>query len=90
MNETESELKPISQLFAGYEIPPKKARVTERGELLKFFAGKMSRSIPFMAKRLVHLSIEDMYYLQSDTRQAEARGIPFGAAFNKALQVSKK
>lgn len=85
----DNELKPIASLFHEYEIPPKKARATERGELLKFFSEKMSRSIPFMAKRLAHLDIPDLYYLQSVCISYEREGKEFGKAFNGSLKVRK-
>lgn len=84
----ESEPKSLSQLFSGYEI--KDTKKTERGDLLIFFSEKMKRKIAYVAYRVSHLTIEDLYYLKSDCVQAEVRGVPFGAAFNQALKVPKK
>lgn len=64
-----------------------KSKATERGDLLKYLAGKMGWSIPRMAKQLSHLKeLQDLYFLKSDCDQAEKRGIQWGAAFWTAIK----
>lgn len=66
------------------------ARVTERGELLKFFSQKMQMPIPRVARHLGHLKeLKDLYYLKSECEQAEKRGIPFGAAWWTGITIKK-
>lgn len=69
-------------------MPITKKRVTERGELLKYFSERLGIPIPRVARHLFHLDeLQDLYYLKSDCDQAVARGIPFSAAFWTAIKT---
>ena len=64
-----------------------KSRRTERGDLITYFhervldkKGKSFR-IAFIATKLAHLSLQDLYYLKSTCEDASRRGKPFGAIF---------
>lgn len=75
-----------SSLFANYRIPVKN-QVTERGELLKYFSLKLQRPIPRVATYLKGMQdLKTLYYIKSDCDQAEARGVPWGAAFHTSLK----
>lgn len=77
-------LEGLGSLLKGRRLVPvpEKTRKTERGELLKYFSGKLKMPIPRVAKHLEHLKeVRDLYYLKSDCDQAEARGVPWSAAF---------
>lgn len=76
----------LATLFGSYEIPKPKKRVSERGELLKYFSSKLGRPIPRVATYLTGLEVKDLYFIKSDCDQAEARGIPWGAAFHTSLK----
>lgn len=79
----------IASLFANYKMPqPTKAKAaTERGELLKYFSQKLQRPIPRVATYLKGMQdLKTLYYIKSDCDQAEARGIPWGAAFHTSLK----
>jgi hypothetical protein len=79
------DMESIDQLFKGYENIPK-SKKTERGELLKEMAEGTGLTIRRVAYFVTGLSVEDLYFLASDCRQAAARGIPYGAAFHAALK----
>ena len=46
---------------------------SERGELLRFFALKSEWSIPRIAKKVSHLSVQDLYYMKSAFEDRERR-----------------
>lgn len=73
-------------LFAAYRMPEKK-KASERGELLRYFSEKLSRPIPRVAMYVKGLEVKDLYFMKSDCDQAEARGVPWGAAFHTSLKV---
>ncbi|MEK7180120.1 MAG: hypothetical protein AAB706_01480 [Patescibacteria group bacterium] len=87
-------MKPIKDLFGDYKIPPK-TRITERGELLRYFANELNKLVKGMrgynesrvAYFVSHLNVKDLYFLKSDCEQAQKRGVPFGAAFWHALDI---
>lgn len=66
--------------------PSQKTRATERGELLRYFAKKLNRNIRYVAFKVTKLGMDDLYFIKSDCDQAEARGIPWGAAFYTSLK----
>ena len=65
-------MKPIADLFdATYSKPPKKARNTERGDLLTYFAKEIGKPVGYVAMRLAGFKVKDMYYLKSIMEQSE-------------------
>lgn len=85
MDDTDSALTPMAALFQKRMEQPKK-RATERGELLKHFAQKLNTNIRFVAFKVTKMNLQDLYFIKSDCDQAEARGIPWGAAFYTSLK----
>lgn len=86
--ETTHTIKDTASLFASYRVPETKTRTSERGELLKYFSQKLQRPIPRVAGYLKGLQdLKTLYYIKSDCDQAEARGIPWGAAFYTSLKT---
>lgn len=76
-----------TDLFGAYRIVPKSG-ASERATLLGFFSSKTGIAIERVAGMVGHLKdLRDLYYLKSDLEQAYARGVPYSAAFRKALQV---
>lgn len=68
-----------------------KSEKEQREILIAYFAKKMGWSKKGMYFKLVHLKeLRDLYYIKSDCDQAEARGVPWPAAFRDALHLSKK
>lgn len=83
-------IKDTASLMAAYILPtPQKGRKpSERGELLAYFAKKLGVTIPRVASQLKGMQdLRTLYYIKSDCDQAEARGIPWGAAFHTSLKV---
>lgn len=90
-------LKTISSLLPDrYKKPVVKVKATERGDLLKYFTerinverdGKKYKkvSIGFTARKLAHLSIQDMYYLKSTCQDASNRGYSWSKCFFGSLK----
>ncbi len=78
----------ISDLFGKMHVSLEtKSRKTERGELLKYFSGKMGKPIPWVAVKVEGLEVADLYYLKSICDKYEVEGKPFGKAFNGSLKV---
>lgn len=77
-------MQPVGGISITPEQPKNKA--TERGELLKYFAQKLNRPIPYVAFRLTGMDIPTLYYIKSECGQAEYRGIPWGAAFYTSIK----
>jgi hypothetical protein len=68
-----------------------KKATSERAELIGYFARKMGWTDKGAAMAVSHLKENrDLYYLKSDCDQAEARGVPWPAAFRTALGITKK
>lgn len=65
-------MQKISELQLG--IPLKKSNKTERGELLKYFAGKLHLTIPRVAFHLTGFKLPDLYYMKSVCDDEERRG----------------
>lgn len=87
MEDEHGDPKPIGTLFASYVLPVKN-RATERGELLKYFSTKLARPIPRVAAYLKGMQdLQTLYFIKSSCDQAEARGIPWGAAFHTSIKV---
>lgn len=89
----EGRIKPISELYIDHSTlfsdgKPVVRRQTERGELLKYFAGKLGISIPRVAGAVAYLkTLEDLYYLKSICDQYEREGKPWGKCFWGALKA---
>lgn len=66
---------------------PSAKRVTERGELLKYFSLKTGWNIPRLAKKLQGLELRDLYYLRSNCDQESIRGVPWGKVFFGSLKA---
>lgn len=65
-------MKPIADLFGQtYPKPVKKARNTERGDLLTYFAKEIGKPVGYVAMRLVGFEVKDMYYLKSIMEQSD-------------------
>lgn len=58
----------------------------ERGDLLKYFAAKISKPIGYIAFRLKGFTLEDMYYLKSLADQEERRGEPWSKIFYGSIK----
>lgn len=68
--------------ISNYTVPAlTKTRVTERGELLKYFAQKTDKKIPFIAFKLTGFKLSDLYYLKSLCDGEERRGEPWAKVF---------
>jgi len=73
-------------LFGDFRLVAKSG-TSERATLLGWFADKTGIEIGQVAFMVGHLKdLRDLYFLQSDMKQASARGIPYSAAFRKALR----
>lgn len=88
-------MKPIKDLFGEYKIPPK-SRITERGELLRFFANELNKHVKKDGKMfnesrvaffVAHLTVKDLYFLKSECEQAEKRGYSFFGIFWHSIKV---
>lgn len=64
---------------------PKK-KMTERGELLKYFAGKLDKKIPYVAFKVAKLSLQDLYYIKSACDLYEHDGNPWSKGFYGSLK----
>jgi hypothetical protein len=60
----ESSYASIADLFGNRQFV-KKGRRTERGDLVSFFSNEMQREPRYIAFRLSHLTIPDLYYIKS-------------------------
>lgn len=80
-------MKKIGELTKAPEL--KKTRATERGDLLKYFSGKLKKPIPRVAFALTGMDLQTLYYIKSDCDQAERKGIPWGAAFWTSIKPKK-
>lgn len=78
-------MKSVADLLARRDKEQKK--VTERGELLAYFAQKLGKKIPYVAFRVQGMGLKDLYFIKSDCDQAEARGVAWGAAFHTSLKI---
>ena len=63
-----------------------KKRGSERGEILSYFSLKTKRSIPYLAYKLMGLTITDLYYLKSSCDDYERQGNPWSKAFFGSLK----
>ncbi len=73
------------------EKPAKGAkRPTERGELLKEFAGRIGKPIGYVAMRLTGFKLQDLYYLKSTCDDAERRGTPWAKVFYGSIKERPK
>lgn len=64
--------------------PP--TRRSERGELMEYFAKKLSKPIGYVAYKLTGFKVPDMYYLKSICDQAEQRGEPWAKVWYGSIK----
>lgn len=83
MDETPSSIRDLIKK----RVPIKKSRKTERGELLKYFAGKIDKTIPYVAFRLTKMSLQDLYHIKSACDDYERMGEPWSKAFYGSLKI---
>src|SRR5689334_12427990 len=82
---------PIKDLFGKDRLLKRGKVLDERATLIAYFAKKMGWTGRGTAITVGHLKeLRDLYYLKSDCDQAEARGVPWPAAFRTALGIRKK
>lgn len=95
MNE-DSPIVRISDFAHRYALP-KKTKATERGDLLVYFTDRINRErdgkkykkvkIPYVAKKVSHLSVADLYYLRSVCEDAATRSYSWSKCFFGSLKV---
>ena len=88
-------MQPIS-LFTYQQSYPQSTK-TERGELLKYFTGVINKerigtkwkpvTIRGVAVTLSHLSLKDLYYMQSVCKDKEYRGESCGKYIYGSIKV---
>ena len=80
--------KSMSSLFAlRPDVLPKTER-EQREELLEYFARKLGRPIGYIRFCLKGMmDLPTLHFIDSDCRQAEARGVPWGAAFRTSIKA---
>lgn len=84
----ENEIKSTATLFANYKMPQASKRMSERGELLYYFADKLGWPVGRVGARLKGMQdLRTLYFIKSDCDQAASRGVPWGAAFHTSLRV---
>lgn len=67
-------MESIADLFGRLRTALPKGRVLdERAELIKWFSTKMERKPQQIGVRLAHLTLSDLYYLQSDYKDIQRR-----------------
>lgn len=54
-------------------VLPKGRVLNERAELVKWFSSKMDRKPQQIGVRLAHLTLSDLYYMQSDYKDVQRR-----------------
>lgn len=75
-----------STLFAQYSLPQKK-KVTERGELLSYFAQKTEKPIGYIAMRLKKMhDLPTLYFIKSSADAYEQQGNPWSKCFYGMLK----
>lgn len=85
-DDTEHEIKSTATLFAAH-AKPVKSKVTERGELLKYFASKIDKKIPYVAFKVMKIPTKDLYFIKSTCDDYERRGNPWAKGFYGSLKV---
>jgi hypothetical protein len=67
-------MESIQDIFGRMRTVLPQGRVlNERAELLQWFVQKMQRSPKVIGVRLAHLTLSDLYYLQSDYKDIQRR-----------------
>lgn len=89
MDDVAYESKPVSlsDVFKTYDLTPKKTKITERGELMKYFAQKIRKPIGYVAMRLTNIPTSDLYYIKSSCDLYERDGNPWAKAFYGSLKT---
>jgi hypothetical protein len=92
-------MQKIGDLFGKLPVRSKKARETERGDLLDIFLARLNpprksagyRPITHarLAYRLTGIRTGDLYSLLSKCNDAERRGYPWSAIFWKEITATK-
>ena len=67
----------------------------ERGEIVEFFfkrieqrwLGKRKLTFGFLARKVSHLSLRDLFFLKSICVEEEKRGVPFYKTFWGSLKI---
>ena len=85
------EIKDLFNVSRWFKPDPVASKpISERAMLLGWFAEKTSIEIGHVAFMVGHLKdLKDLYYLQSDMKQAHARGVLYSASFRSALTPKK-
>lgn len=74
-------MQSISSLFPSMQLEVKKVKSNERGELLKYFAGRVHKPIGYIAFKLTGMELKDLYYLKSICDDSARRGNSWGKTF---------
>lgn len=88
----QDDMKEAADLFGNYRLPVKGRRITERGELLRYFCEQLNPSrikdgyAPLEEARVSHIlrfmpSNRDLYWLKSICEDARNRGYSFSKRF---------
>lgn len=93
-----SQMKPIADLFGSYSIVSaregKKKRTSERSELVRYFfehakpawKGKTELKPSYVAWKLSHLSVQDLYAFKSMCEDRTRSGYPWAKYFWGSLK----
>lgn len=81
----------VTDLFGNFRLAVVKKGQSERGELLRYFSGKLGISIPLVAFKVTKLGLDDLYHIKSACDQYAARpeetgGGPWSKAFYGMLK----
>lgn len=82
-------MKPIGK-YIQPPGPPKPSRRTERGDLLKEFAGQLKKPIGYVAMRLTGFDLKDLYYLKSLCDGEAKRGVEWAKVWYGSIKNKPK
>lgn len=91
-------LKSTASLLAKYKVPQQEKRTSERTELVRYFfehardgwMGNRPLNAGYLASRLSHLSVTDLYAFKSMCEDRIRNGYPWGKFFWGSLKASKE
>lgn len=96
MDEHTTNMKPIADLFGGYTLPVKRTKknTSERGELVRYFFdraaqewhGSSALKPGYLAMKLAHLTMQDLYAFKSMCEDRVRAGYPWGKYFWGSLK----
>lgn len=86
-DEPEHVTRTTASLLASYAPPSAPKRATERGELLKYFAGKLEREIRYVAFKVTGMKLDDLYFIKSACDSYERDGNPWSKGFHGMLKT---